>query len=203
MNDPKALALTHLRDKNSSRETFRKAAATITHLLAYETLKHCAMKSIPVETPLGSAHGMILAQPIMLVPVVRSGMTMLAPFLDYFPDASIGVVGLKRDEKTAQAHWYYHNLPPVQKNQLIIILDPMIATGGTALNVLTMLQENGIPQKSIFFTAIIGSLPGITNVKNHFPDVTLIIAAHDADLNSDKFITPGLGDFGDRYFGTL
>ena len=109
---------------------------------------------------------------------------------------------MRRDEKTAIAHLYYENLPKMRRETPIIILDPMIATGGTAVATLEILTKRGITQDSIVFAGVIAAPEGIAQVKKHFPNVTLIIAVTDEKLNDAKFILPGLGDFGDRYFGT-
>jgi len=160
------------------------------------------MKKIQIQTPIDTATGIKLADPIVLVPILRSGITMLHAFTHYFPDASIGVVGLRRDEKTAIAHWYYENLPPLSKKEQVIILDPMIATGGTALETLKKLQEHGVPQEKILFVSMVCAPEGLEAIKAKFDQITIITAAVDDHLNAQKFIVPGLGDFGDRYFGT-
>ena len=202
MHDPKALALTILRNKNSSRTVFRKAAFDISRMLVYETLRQCPVTSVQIETPERKTDGVAIDQKIILLPILRSGLTLLPAFLEYFEGAAIGTVGLKRDEKTAIAHWYYENLPAMDLTEKIIMLDPMIATGGTSLNVLTRLKEKGVQEKNIIFAAIIGSSEGIAAIKKTFPEITLIVAAQDPELTSTKFIVPGLGDFGDRFFGT-
>lgn len=202
MNDPKAPILTTLRDKTISRATFRQAAHRINELLAYEALQQCAQQRITVQTPLGTAQGTQFKNNLVLVPILRSGLTMLAPFLEYFDNATVGVVGLKRDEKTAIAHLYYHHLPQITAEDQIIILDPMIATGGTGVTTIKMLIECGAQEANIMFVAIVGAPEGITHIQTTFPQITLVIAGHDEHLSKEKLVYPGLGDFGDRYFGT-
>lgn len=196
------LFLSILRDKSTPMNQFRKAARTLTQLLAQEALEQVKSKEIEIATPMGNATGSILAQKTVLVPILRSGITMVEPFLDYFTTASIGVVGLRRDEQTAIAHLYYENIPPIGPHDQVIMLDPMIATGGTAHATLEILTKKGVRQKQILFVAIVCAPEGIAVLRNSFPEVKIIVAAHDKKLNDKKFIVPGLGDFGDRYFGT-
>jgi len=202
MENVKNVFLTILRDKYTTRPAFRNAARTLSQILAQEAMAHIATESVAIETPMEKTTGIKLQPSITLIPILRSGITMVEPFLDYFTDAKIGVVGLKRDEKTAQAHLYYNNIPLIDKNTKIIILDPMIATGGTGIETLKILKEKGIQEKDIIFASIICSKDGIQKVQSQFPNITIITAAVDETLNQKKFIVPGLGDFGDRYFGT-
>ena len=202
MEKIKKIFLTILRDKKTSRPEFRKTAHTLSEILAHEAMLHFDTEQFDIETPMAKTVGTKLKPSIILVPILRAGITMVEPFLHYFKDAKIGVVGLKRDEKTAQAHWYYENIPPIEKNTKIIILDPMIATGGTGIEVLKKLKEKGVKQEDILFASIVCSPEGIEIIKSQFPNITILTAAVDEKLNKDKFIIPGLGDFGDRYFGT-
>jgi len=203
MNQAIELYLTKLRDKNTNRCKFQKAAHSISDLLAQQALLHLKTKTVSIQTPIAPTTGIELTDEIVLVPILRSGITMVPAFLNYFPGAAIGVVGLKRDEKTAIAHLYYNNLPPLNKYQQIIILDPMIATGGTAVETLKLLKENGIHEDKILFVAIVSAPEGINTILTSFPGITIITASEDEKLNDKKLIVPGLGDFGDRYFGTL
>lgn len=203
MNKAIDLYLTKLRDKNSGRAEFQHNAHMISNLLAQQALLHIKTKEVDITTPIAPTDGLERTQEVVLVPILRAGITMLPAFLQYFPGAAIAVVGLKRDEKTAIAHRYYQNFPPLNKNQQIIILDPMIATGGTGVATLELLKEKGIEQKQILFVSIVSAPEGLTAIKSKFPDITIITAATDEKLNDKKFIIPGLGDFGDRYFGTL
>lgn len=202
MQQNKEYLLSVLRNKETTRETFRSTARLLSRLLALETLNFIALKKHTVTTPIGSTQGLRLDQRIVLVPVLRSGITMVEPFLEVYPEAYVAVVGLRRDEKTAQAQWYYKNIPALTKHDQIIIVDPMIATGGTGYEVLTLLSGLGAQLNNAIFANIISAPEGINYIKKHFPDITIITAATDTGLNTDKFITPGLGDFGDRYFGT-
>lgn len=202
MEQAKKICMTLLRDKNSSRSVFRQTAHKLAHILAHEAAQHVATTQKKVQTPLATANGVQFERPIVLVPILRSGITLLPAFLDFFTDATVGVVGLKRDETTAVAHWYYKNFPPMTGQEQIIILDPMIATGGTGVEVLAHLTQAGIPQNRILFASIICAPEGLAVIRAQFPDITIITCALDEHLNATKFIVPGLGDFGDRYFGT-
>ncbi|MFZ5954263.1 MAG: uracil phosphoribosyltransferase [Candidatus Dependentiae bacterium] len=202
MIDPKILYITTLRDEKTSIQSFRHAADKLSHLLAYETLARLKTKELPIKTPNAPTIGTVLDQEIVLVPILRSGMAMLPIFLQYLPQATVGVVGLKRDEITAQAHWYYCNLPQLHENQCIIILDPMIATGGTGIELLTRLTDNGIIQQQIIYVSMLCAPEGLDAIRYKFPYITFVLGVTDSQLNSSKFIVPGLGDFGDRYFGT-
>ena len=202
MKIAKQLFMTQLRDKNTPRPMFRQVSHRLSALLAHEAIGHVKTKKTEVQTPIDFAVGLEKAQPIVLIPILRSGITMLPAFLHYFPTATVGVVGLKRDEKTAIAHWYYENIPPLTGTEKIIILDPMIATGGTGVEVLRKLKEYGSPQDHILFVSIICAPEGLKTIRAEFPDITIITVAIDDHLNAQKFIVPGLGDFGDRYFGT-
>lgn len=201
-SDPKNIYLSQLRNKNCERDAFRRAAHQISHLLAHDTLAHLETSSYNLETPLSSTTGTWIPYPITLVPILRSGMAMLPVFLQYFPFASVGVMGLKRDEKTAIAHQYYCNMPPLTDEHRVIILDPMIATGGTAVATLDIITEQ-LPGDQITFVSIISAPAGVTAIQEKHHTVHLIIAGQDPELNDKKYIIPGLGDFGDRYFGTV
>ncbi len=201
-NNPKNIYLSQLRDKDTGRAAFRKAADQLTHLLAYEAISHLDTTSYNVETPFAKTTGTRITYPITLVPILRSGLAMLPTFLEFFPDASVGVLGLQRDEITAVPHQYYSHMPPLSAEHRVIILDPMIATGGTACAAFDIIIKK-VPLKHILFVGIVSANEGIQNIKKMHPEARLIVAGQDAQLNDKHFIVPGLGDFGDRYFGTL
>jgi len=202
MEKVKKIFLTVLRNKKTTRPEFRKAAHTLSHILAHEAMTYIETQAIDIETPIEKSTGTTIKPSITLVPILRSGIIMVHPFLHYFQNADIGVVGLKRDEKTAQAHLYYNNIPPIKHPTKIIILDPMIATGGTGIETLKIVKTMGVKEEDIIFASIICSQEGVDTVKSQFPNITILTAAIDEKLNKQKFIVPGLGDFGDRYFGT-
>lgn len=201
-NDPKSIYLSQLRDKDTGRAAFRNAANQLTHLLAYEAISHLDTSSYTLETPFAQTSGARITYPITLVPILRSGLAMLPAFLEFFPDASVGVLGLQRDKKTAKTMHYYCNMPPLTPDHRVIILDPMIATGNTACAAFEIITQH-IPISHILFVGIISATPGIETIKKAYPDAQLLIAGQDTHLNDKHFIVPGLGDFGDRYFGTL
>lgn len=202
METAKKLFLTILRNEQTSRPDFRKAALTLSDILAHEAVAHVPVEKIDIETPIAKTTGTTIGPNIILIPILRSGIIMVEPFLKYFQNAKIGVVGLKRNEETAQANLYYNNIPPTHPDDVIIILDPMIATGGTGIETLKILRNMGVDEKKIIFASIICSQEGVDKVTSQFPEITILTAAIDAELNNKKFIIPGLGDFGDRYFGT-
>lgn len=143
----------------------------------------------------------ISSEEVVLVIVLRSGVALLEPALSVFPGARVGVVGLKRDERTFVPHWYYENLPQLTKRSTVVILDPMLATGGSAEAVAMRLSERGADAKNIYFLGIIAAPEGRARLAQHIPEENIVLAAVDEGLTPQKLITPGLGDFGDRYFG--
>jgi uracil phosphoribosyltransferase len=194
--------LSQLRRKDLSRTYFRYHSNQLALCLAHQASEYLSTKSISIQTPLGQAGGTVFNNPIVLVPILRSGLALLPGFMNYFPEAGVGFVGLRRDEKTAIASLYYRNIPKLSGQEDIIILDPMIATGGSAIDALEIITKEGIKQEQIIFVGVIASQEGIDTVQKAFPKIKLIVAATDKQLNTTKFIVPGLGDFGDRYFGT-
>jgi uracil phosphoribosyltransferase len=202
MNALTNVLITQLRRKELTRAEFRTHTHQLAQCLAQQAIDHLAATPITVATPFGKSDGIALTQPIVLVPILRSGLALLPAFVELFPNAGIGCVGLRRDEKTAVATLYYNNIPKLTGTEQIIMLDPMIATGGSSCATLDILTKKGIAQRSILFVAIIAAHQGLDVVKKAFPGITILVAAIDKELNSQKFIIPGLGDFGDRYFGT-
>ncbi len=202
MKQAETYLLSILRNKDTDRSTFRRTARTLSELLAMRALEQVAMKEVHIETTLAKTTGLTLQDRIVIIPILRAGITMVEPFLTYFPDALIGVVGLQRDEQTAKADWYYEKVPPLRSNDQIIIVDPMIATGGTGYETLTMLASKGTNLDKALYVSMVSAPEGIAIINKHFPKITVITASHDTHLNDKKFIVPGLGDYGDRYFGT-
>lgn len=199
----KEILLSQLRSKDLTRSEFRRIAHLIGLVLAAEVLQHLKVNDTVIKTPFGSANGCVLSSNQVLVPILRSGMALLSPFLQFFPDAAVGFVGLRRDEVTAIPKLYYKNLPPIAAHDEVIVLDPMIATGGSGIKALTILEEAGVKARTIIYVSIIAAPEGIAALKSAFPLLTIIGPHIDERLNDKRFIVPGLGDFGDRYFGTL
>lgn len=198
----KELLFTVLRNKDTNRGDFRAAAQRLARLLAAEAAGHLAKQKVGVMTPVGKTEGVALKNDTVLVPILRSGLVLLPAFEEVFPQAGVGFVGLVRDEVTAEPSEYYRKLPKIPKGADVIVLDPMIATGGSGVAALQMLLEAGVKQEQILFVAVISAPEGVQAVRDTFPNIHLLIAQEDAGLTKDKFIEPGLGDFGDRYFGT-
>ena len=198
----KHLFTTILRNKNTKITDYRRATEKVASILACEAMNYIQFKNITIETQLAPIDGIVEKSPVILLPVIRSGLSLLPTFLDYFENATVGFVGLARDEETAQAHWYYKKLPELTGQEYIIILEPMLATGGTALEVLQELKKSGANMKKVIFISIVCAPEGVEKINTEFPDVTIITVGVDSHLNDEKFIVPGLGDFGDRYFGT-
>ena len=192
-----------LRSKHTDTAHFRRAAEKMTHLLAQEASTFLKKKTVAITTPLQKTTSKIIDQDVVLIPILRSGLAFLPTFLYYFEQARVGFMGLKRDEKTAIAHEYYRNIPQVKKNSAVIILDPMIATGGSAVATINALKKSGVSLSQIIFVGLIAAPEGIQYLKRRFPALKLVVGVVDKSLNKKKYILPGLGDFGDRYFGTL
>ena len=152
-----------------------------------------------METPLEFCQGRVLSAPLVVVPILRAGLGMLQPFTDLFPSVSIGYIGLERDHETAIAHSYYCKLPPLNSGPVIIV-DPMLATGGSAVKTIKVLRENGA--RNIRFVCIVSAPEGVSAVEEIDPALPVFTAALDRELNETKYILPGLGDFGDRLYGT-
>ena len=194
-------ALVQLRDKETPPEHFRRAATRISVLLAAEALRDAPHTAVTVQTPIGPAPGRRLKPDIVVVPVLRAGLGMLDAVLELVPDARVGHIGLQRDELTAVASRYYSKLPTRLDNSYVLMIDPMLATGGSAVEALTLLQEAGAVHVRI--VCIVAAPEGIAMVEQHHPDVMIFTPVIDERLNEHKYIVPGLGDFGDRLYGTL
>jgi len=191
--------MTHLRDRSTKPATFRTLAYQLGLMLAIEATRDLATKDKTVQTPLENHTGQILARPLVVVPILRAGLGMMQPFLDLFPDVSVGYVGLERDHETAVARSYYCKMPPLTGKR-VLVLDPMLATGGSAAQALTVVKEAGAHE--LTFVCIVSSPEGVATVAAAHPDVPIYTAAYDRELNDRRYILPGLGDFGDRLYGT-
>lgn len=202
MSKLSSILLSKIRNKDLSRTDFRKNALDLCLCLAQQTCEFLHTHPIQVQTPCGQAQGDAFTNHLLLVPILRSGLVMLPAFIEYFPEALIGCIGLRQDEKTAIANLYYQNIPKLSGHEQVIMLDPMIATGDSAQAALTTITKLGIPQTQIIFVGIIASQDGIRAVQETFPSIKILVATIDKELNDKKFIVPGLGDFGDRFFGT-
>ncbi len=190
--------LVQLRDKRTTPETFRHIVHRLSMLLSYEACKDLEIVPAEVETPLGTAKGGQLRQRIALVPILRAGLGMVEPVLDLIPVAQVWHLGFYRDEKTHKPVEYYKKLPHSEPVDLAMVLDPMLATGGSAVAALKAVYEWGA--KEVNLLAMIAAPEGIRKVHDRFPDTKIYVCAIDKGLNEEAFIVPGLGDAGDRIF---
>ena len=191
--------LTRLRDKNTEPATFRSLSHQLGLLLAIEATRDLPLRSFAVNTPLEPHTGGQLARGLVVVPILRAGLGMVQPWIDLFPEVSVGYVGLERDHATAVARSYYCKLPPLAGKRVICV-DPMLATGGSAAQALDVLREAGAEDLSL--VVIIAAPEGVAAVEKKHPNVPIHTAVLDRGLNDKKYILPGLGDFGDRLYGT-
>ncbi len=199
----KKVLLSILRDKNTDIQKFRATAEKLALILAGQVGDLLEKNKIEVTTPIDKVDGTTIKNDIVIVPILRAALSMLPSFLKFFEKAKVGFLGLKRDEKTSVADLYYKKFPKIKDTDDVIILDPMIATGGSGLQAIKILKEEGVSEDKIIFVAIICSKEGVDNIKKEYPAVKIIYVEQDEKLNDQKFIVPGLGDFGDRFFGTL
>lgn len=193
-------ALVDLRDRRTTSEHFRRAATRISVLLAAEALRAVPAVDVSVETPLGSADGRRIGPDIVVVPVLRAGLGMLDAVLELVPHARVGHIGLQRDEMTAIASRYYSKFPAGLSDSFVLMIDPMLATGGSAVAALDLLRAAGATE--IRVVCIVAAPEGVAVVERCYPDVVIYTPVVDRELNAHKFIVPGLGDFGDRLYGT-
>ena len=190
-----------LRAKTSSKKTFKELAEEISLLLVYEATKSLPLMTTQIETPLETIDTPILAgkKPVIL-PILRAGIGMVDSFLKLMPGARVGHIGMYRDETTLQPHSYYFKIPPNSQDRQFFVCDPMLATGGSASDAIFRLKKEGI--KNIIFVCIVAAPQGATRMFEDHPDVPVYAAGLDRDLNEAGYILPGLGDAGDRLFGT-
>jgi uracil phosphoribosyltransferase len=193
-------ALLHLRNVAAYPSRFRRLASRLGLILTIEATRDLPVVPERVMTPLETTEGVRLNADIVAVPVLRAGLAMLDPLLELLPDARVGHIGLERDEQTAIASRYYVKLPPVGPETIVLMLDPMLATGGSALAAIRLLQAAGA--RDLRLLSVVAAPEGIDAVERAFPSLPIYTTAIDRELNAQKFILPGLGDFGDRLYGT-
>ncbi|HCY77859.1 MAG TPA: uracil phosphoribosyltransferase [Ignavibacteriales bacterium] len=193
--------VTILRDKNTDSETFRAALQRVSNILAVELSKAFKLSAIEVETPLEKTQGAKLTHNVILVPVLRAGLGMVNGFLQIIPEAKVGHIGLQRNEETLKPVEYYYKVPEHLESAEVVMLDPMLATGGSASEALKYLRNRGASK--LFFACLVAAPEGIKKIESEHPDVKIFAAALDRELNTKGYILPGLGDAGDRTFGTL
>lgn len=198
----KEIIISDLRNKKSDIVKFRASAEKISHILAQKTFSFIKQDKTVISTPIGKTAGFGQAQDIILVPVLRAGLALLPAFLYYFEKAKVGFIGLKRDEKTFKPHEYYKNIPKIKKSDVVILLDPMLATGGSAAASIEILKKIGAREDQILCVFLISAPQGLKLLAKKYPGIKIVVEIKDKTLNKNKYIVPGLGDFGDRYFGT-
>ncbi len=189
-----------IRDKDTGHKEFRELTTEITMFVCYEALKSISVKEVEVETPLEIAKCHKIAEDIVVVPILRAGVGMLEGILSLVPSARVGFIGLYRDEVTKEPVSYYQRLPDQTKGGLCILVDPMLATGGSTAAAIDMLKQKGA--RKIVVVCIVTCPEGLQRVEEAHPDVQIFTASIDAGLDERKYIVPGLGDAGDRLYGT-
>jgi uracil phosphoribosyltransferase len=192
--------LTKLRDINTSPKKFRELVREISALMTYEATADLNVSPIDVETPMGATEGSELTDKIGLVPILRAGLGMVEGVWGLMPNAEVWHIGLYRDERTLKPVEYYNKLPIAPTVKVCLVLDPMLATGGSAVATVDVLKRWGVER--IKFVGLLGAPEGVENMQTHHPEVPIHLAALDSHLNDIGYIVPGLGDAGDRQFGT-
>jgi uracil phosphoribosyltransferase len=191
--------LTRLRDARTRPQEFRRILGEVSALMVYEATRSFEVEAVVVKTPLTATRGAKLRREVILVPVLRAGLGMLEAILKLVPDAAVGFIGMKREEETLRAAVYYKSLPADLGRHEIILIDPMLATGGSAVAAMNLLRErNAVRARMV---NLVAAPEGIGNFRAHHPLVPIFTAAVDRQLNAKGFIVPGLGDAGDRSFG--
>ncbi len=192
--------LAQLRDETTPPPRFRTLTRALTQILVVEATRHLPTRAQVVRTPLEDTLAQVLDAPLAAVPVLRAGLGMLDAVLELLPEATVGYVGLERDETTAVASAYYCKLPALQ-GRTVLLLDPMLATGGSAASAVRQLMAAGASDLQLL--CMVAAPEGVKYLEAEFPDMHIVTAALDRELNEKRYILPGLGDFGDRLFGTF
>lgn len=192
--------LSIMRDKNTSTKDFRENLDEIGGLMVYEMTRDLPTEPVVIETPMCTMTTEKLAKDVVVVPILRAGLGMVQGIMELIPTAKVAHVGLFRDEETLEPHAYFEKYPKSMDEAVTIVVDPMLATGGSAVAALDMVKNQGA--KNIKLVCLVGAQQGIDNVQKHHPDVDIYLAALDDHLNEKGYIVPGLGDAGDRIFGT-
>ncbi|HEX5070302.1 MAG TPA: uracil phosphoribosyltransferase [Vicinamibacterales bacterium] len=193
-------ALVRLRNKDTSAHEFRELTRRLSLVVAMEATRKLPINLAKVETPLETTGGEVIEADVVVVPVLRAGLGMVDAVLELLPYARVGHIGLQRNETTALASQYYERLPSSLSNATVLIVDPMLATGGSALAAIGLVQEAGA--RDIRLLCVVAAPEGIAAVEAKYPALPIYTPAIDRELNAQKFILPGLGDFGDRLYGT-
>lgn len=192
--------LTILRDRGTGAAEFRRCCQGITEVIMVEAARQLSLESVDVETPLESTSGARLSGGVVFVPILRAGLGMLDPAMRIIPGSSVGYIGMERDEASAEASCYYAKMPDFSASSQVFVLDPMLATGGSAVQCVEQIKAHGAQQ--VRMVCIIAAPEGIAAFEATHPDVPILAGKIDRALNAQKYILPGLGDFGDRLFNT-
>lgn len=192
--------LTIMRDKNTKSNIFKQNLDEIAMLMVYEVTKDLEVEDIEIETPICPTVGKQLKKPVVLVPILRAGIGLVDGFRQIIPTAKVGHIGMSRNEETLKPEEYYAKFPKDLPDATVIVVDPMLATGGSASATIDCLKKRGA--KDIKLVCLVGAPEGVALIEKEHPDVDLTLAALDAKLNDKGYIVPGLGDAGDRLFGT-
>lgn len=192
--------LTQMRKKQTGTKDFRQNLDEIAGLMAYEITRDLPIQKVQIETPVQMCDTYELEKEIILVPILRAGLGMVNGICNLIPTVKVAHVGLYRDEETLEPHVYFEKYPKSIKDSIVMIVDPMLATGGSANAAIDMVKKQGA--KSIRLVCLVGAPQGVANVEKEHPDIDIYLAALDEKLNEKGYIVPGLGDAGDRIFGT-
>jgi len=192
--------LTILRDRKTTASEFRRCCKGITEVIMVEAAKLLSLDPVEVTTPLETTNGARLSPGVVFVPILRAGLGMLDPAMGIIPGSSVGYIGLERNEDTAEASCYYAKMPDLSESSQVFVLDPMLATGGSAVQCVEQIKAHGA--KKVNMVCIIAAPEGIAAFEAAHPDVPIVAGKIDRELNDQKYILPGLGDFGDRLFNT-
>lgn len=189
-----------MRNEDTKCKDFKQNLDEIAGLMAYEVCRDLPLKPITIQTPVSECKTMELAKDIVLIPILRAGLGLINGINDLIPTAKVGFVGLYRDEETLEPHEYFSKFPDNLEDAVNLVLDPMLATGGSAVAAIDIIKKRGA--KNIKLVCLVGVPEGVALVQKHHPDVDIYLAALDEKLNEKGYIVPGLGDAGDRIFGT-
>ena len=192
--------LTNLRDKKTNTHNFRRNLDELAGLMAYEISRDLPLEKISIDTPMGRTSAGIVSKEVVIIPILRAGLGMVDGIVNLISDARVGHIGIARNEGTLKPEPYYEKLPVGFEDSVIMVVDPMLATGGSASAAISSLKEQGA--KIIKLVCIVGAPEGVKRIETDHPDVDIFLASLDEGLNHQGYIVPGLGDAGDRLFGT-
>ncbi|MBC8064337.1 MAG: uracil phosphoribosyltransferase [Chlorobia bacterium] len=192
--------LTGLRDKSTQPQSFRSMSSSLTTMLVLEATKGIASEERSVTTPIKTTTGRVLSEGLAVVPVLRAGLGMLEPVVQLFPDVAVGYIGLERNESTAIARSYYSKLPDLT-NRYTLCVDPMLATGGSAAQAVSLIKAHGA--QKVVMVCVVAAPEGVAKLESAHPGIDIFTASLDEGLNEKFYIVPGLGDYGDRLYGTF